>query len=503
MTKRKIKLSLNLKLVLVTVIGLLISIVLFFLNIYFASKSIETFYLSESAIQKRNLDNIEDFTFYVGRNHVKSSDMAAILSWQEQKRDVYILVSQNDQIIFDSTTWESQSQNPDGIDISRSIDQGSNEFKDSEEERRNTVRDIKTKQEDEGESTEASTDEIIEVKTERGLSSFLNNMNALTVVSDIDTGYVFYPVRFEDGICDVCILDYSESSVYIASLIISFFISCVCFILIIALYNRKVIKRVVRLNREVERIRSKDINGDITVNGTDEIYVLADSIHNMRNTIIEQFSREREAWQANRDLVTSMAHDIRTPLTVLSGYLELLRAEEYSSKEEMEQYIDISLDKAMQLRDLSDKLFRYFFVYSRTEEELKLEQYDAADLLQQLLGEYTILLEEKGFSFEIQELKRGNMIQVDAQYLERMFDNIFTNIRKYADSTQTVTIDADCRKNKLHLKIKNAISPNRNTAESTRIGMKTCQKIADQMGIRFWVVEKGMNYIVHLEFTLL
>lgn len=503
MIKRKMKLSLNSKFILVTVVGLLVSTVLFFLNLYIATTLIENVYLSDSAVQKRNLDNIEEFSFYVSANHVASSDMASILSWQEKKNDVYILVYQNDQIIFDSTTWENSSRK-DVIDRFRLTDQETGEFIDSEAEKRDAIRDIKTKREREEQGTNSlTTEEITEMATEQEMSSILYNMRTVTVDTESDSEYIFYPVRFEDGIYDVCILDYSESSVYMASLILSFCISCICCILIIALYNRRVMKRVSRLNREVEMIRSKDINGDITVDGTDEIYVLADSIHNMRNTIIEQLSSEKAAWQANRDLVTSMAHDIRTPLTVLSGYLELLRAEEYSSKEEMKQYIEISMDKAMQLKDLSDKLFRYFFVYSRTDEEMKLEEYDAANLLQQLLGEYIILLEEKGFTFTIQELKQGSMIRVDVQYLKRMLDNIFTNVRKYADRTQPVVIDMDCRKSKLHLKIKNAISPDRNTAESTRIGMKTCQKIADQMGIRFWVVEKGMYYIVHLEFGVL
>ena len=64
------------------------------------------------------------------------------------------------------------------------------------------------------------------------------------------------------------------------------------------------------MTREVSRIKKNDINATITKSGNDEIYVLADNIDSMRNSIIQQMSKEKEAWQANRDLVTAMAHDI-------------------------------------------------------------------------------------------------------------------------------------------------------------------------------------------------
>lgn len=503
--KEKIKLSLNIKLVMVVVAGLLISTVLFFINLYIATALIQNIYLSEPAIKQRTLDNIEDFASYVSKNQIHSSDMSSIVKWQEDKKDVYILVYQNDQIIFDSTWWGSDADRR-GIGKFVLTDRDTGEIMDSEASKRNALIDIKTNREGSEEKIEIITEEETETTTEavhnekKGENPPARLEVISTDISDLED-YAFYPVRFHDGIYDVCIVDYSESSVYEASLLGAFFISCLCCILIIALYNRKVIKRVVTLNKEVQFIETQDINGDISMKGQDEIYVLSDSINNMRNKIIEQLSHEKQAWQANRDLVTSMAHDIRTPLTVLSGYLELIKNKEYTSQEEMETYVDISTEKAMELKDLSDKLFRYFFVYSHADEKLEVEEYDAAELLQQLLGEYIILLEEKGFTFSVQDIDSEIKLRVDVQYLKRMFDNIFTNIRKYAEPSETVSIEADHHKDKLHIRIRNTISKNRHTAESTRIGMKTCQKIADQMGIRFWVVEKNMHYTVHLEFS--
>ena len=314
--------------------------------------------------------------------------------------------------------------------------------------------------------------------------------------------YVFYSVRFEDGLYDVCIVDYSEKRVYYFWMTIGFLVCSFIFMMFVMIYNGRVVKRVRRLTREVSCIKKKDINAAITKSGHDEIYVLADNIDSMRNSIIQQMSKEKEAWQANRDLVTAMAHDIRTPLTVLNGYLDLLETSEFDSEEEYKQYVDICVDKAGQLKDLSDKLFRYFFVYSGHTDELKMEKFPAKEFFQQMIGEYMCLLEEKGITFQVKTENNSPKIQIDAPHLKRLFDNIFTNIRKYSDYSKPVEIQYSTSDTKVTLVISNHISKNRNEAESTRIGIKTCEKIAQEMNIDFSVKEKKGQYTVTLVFAI-
>ena len=314
--------------------------------------------------------------------------------------------------------------------------------------------------------------------------------------------YAFYSVRFEDGLYDVCIVDYSEKRVYYFWMTIGFLVCSFIFMMFVMIYNGRVVKRVRRLTREVSRIKKNDINATITKSGNDEIYVLADNIDSMRNSIIQQMSKEKEAWKANRDLVTAMAHDIRTPLTVLNGYLDLLETSQFDSEEEYKQYVDICVDKAGQLKDLSDKLFRYFFVYSGHTDELKMEKFPAKEFFQQMIGEYMCLLEEKGITFQIKAEDNSPKIQIDAPYLKRLFDNIFMNIRKYSDYSKPVDIKYSTSDTKVTLVISNHISKNRNEAESTRIGIKTCEKIAQEMNIDFSVKEKKGQYTVILVFAI-
>ena len=105
----------------------------------------------------------------------------------------------------------------------------------------------------------------------------------------------------------------------------------------------------------------------------------------MRLSIIQKHQREKEAWDANSQLVTSMSHDIRTPLTSMIGYLDIIKSEKYQSAEELERYISSCREKAFQLKELSDKLFQYFLVFNSGENEKHLEVFDANVLLTQIL----------------------------------------------------------------------------------------------------------------------
>ena len=83
-----------------------------------------------------------------------------------------------------------------------------------------------------------------------------------------------------------------------------------------------------------------------------------------------------------------------------------------------------------------------------------------------------------------------------------IFDNIFINIRKYSDYSKPVDITYHTTESKVELVISNHISKSRNEAESTRIGIKTCEKIAQEMNIEFSANEKKGRYTVRLVFAI-
>ena len=314
-----------------------------------------------------------------------------------------------------------------------------------------------------------------------------------------DTGgqeadYDFYPVLFRDGVFDVCIVDYSDDTLKEVGRVAIFVLCSMLFIGIIIYYFGREIRRLRKLTNQVMDIKNVDINGPITIKGQDEICLLAENIDTMRATIIEQLSREKEAWQANSDLVTAMAHDIRTPLTVMAGYLELMKNKEYSSQEELDEYIRISSEKAEQLRMMSDKMFRYFYVYSKSSDELNMETFQAGPFLNQMLGEYMVLLGENGYQFNVDISDREAEISVDVQGMKRITDNVFTNIRKYSDKTKPIDVRVYVDVRRVRIFFRNYISAESARAESTHIGTLTCQKMAEEMNGSFVTCRRGKIY---------
>lgn len=511
--------TLNTKLVWIVVGNLLLVICLFFIWSKVTVYGIEKKYLNESAANKRTEAKINDFSDYVSEKNIASNDVNAILKWQRQERDVYILVYQNETVIFDSSKQKDISIMQRLINKLSNSNSGGRKLVDSEDEKKEILSKIKNKrllenyqksqEAESGDTTEEVTTEA--VKAETTATEAVTTETATTEVSlpekdEVELAaqyqnYAFYPVRFADGLYDVCIVDYSEKKVYYISMIIGFLVCMFLYVALIMFYNGRIVRRVRRLTHEVSKIKNDNIQAEITKSGNDEIYILAENIDSMRNSIIQQMSKEEEAWQANRDLVTAMAHDIRTPLTVLNGYLELLQEGAFESDEEYQQYIETCVDKAGQLKDLSDKLFRYFFVYSGHTDKLKMEMFDAKELFQQMVGEYIILLEEKGITFHRKTDAASLKIAVDVSYLKRLFDNIFTNIRKYSDYGKPVDVIYEVSEHTVKLVISNYIRKDRNGAESTRIGIKTCEKIAQEMNISFSVKEERRSYTVTLIFT--
>lgn len=507
------RLTLNTKLILVIAGSLLLAIGLFFVWLKATVYIIDKDYLDETATARRTEEKIDRFSDYVRDNKVKSTDMNAILRWQQEEGSVYLLVYQNENVIYDSTKQKRRTTMERFFNKITNGNQKGRKLAESEEDKKKMLNNIKNKhlmeiykkkaesQKQKNGSADRSDEEQLDPSTEYEETMPIGSDDAESIAAEYGS-YAFYSVRFEDGLYDVCIVDYSEKRVYYFWLTIGFLVCSFIFMMLVMIYNGRVVKRVRRLTQEVSRIKKKDINAAITKSGNDELYVLADNIDSMRNSIIHQMSKEKEAWQANRDLVTAMAHDIRTPLTVLSGYLDLLETGEFESEEEYKQYVDICVDKARQLKDLSDKLFRYFFVYSGHTDELKMEIYQAKEFLQQMVVEYMCLLEEKGITFRVTTEDNSPRIQIDAPYLKRLFDNIFTNIRKYSDYSKPVDIIYRTSDTQVTLVISNYISKNRNEAESTRIGVKTCEKIAQEMNIDFTIEEKKEQYAVTLVFAI-
>ena len=161
------------------------------------------------------------------------------------------------------------------------------------------------------------------------------------------------------------------------------------------------------------------------------------------NTELRLLRKERHRYQQGdlelKEAVTNISHDLRTPLTAINGYLDLLEREEKS--ENVERYLKQIENRTEALKNLTEELFRYSVVTSL--KELQTEQIDVVRVLEESLLSFYAVMQEKGIRPRI-ELPEGAMYrELDYGAVNRIFSNIISNVLKYSDGDFEVLVKPD------------------------------------------------------------
>ncbi|MEJ8302387.1 HAMP domain-containing sensor histidine kinase [Saccharibacillus sacchari] len=307
-----------------------------------------------------------------------------------------------------------------------------------------------------------------------------------------------YNVSFTDADAQVFIESFAEYRYYtmvtFASLAVAFaFFLCVVLLLI----NVKT-SYIEVLENEIKLLEGGNLEYPITIKGKDELSSLAQSINEMRKSFIERLENEELARKANNELVTAMSHDLRTPLTALIGYLDIIQYRKYKSDEQLFKYIANSKDNAYRIKHLSDQLFEYFLVSYSQNDLPELDDYDGLPLLDQMIGTHVPLLIDEGFEFEFIPCDRPFTLNIHVISMQRVFDNLFSNILKYADKSEAVTIMCTLQEKWLYMHVKNRIKQGIDHTDSNSIGIKVCEKIVQNHGGSFDVVRTENIYSVQV-----
>jgi hypothetical protein len=161
---------------------------------------------------------------------------------------------------------------------------------------------------------------------------------------------------------------------------------------------------------------------------------------NAINIQLRKFREERHRFvQGDMELknaVTNISHDLRTPLTAICGYLELLEQEEKS--ETVERYLDIIADRTEVLKQLTEELFRYSVIITTDSHEK--EQVVLNTALEESIAAFYAALKEKGITPDIHIPERKVSRCLDRFALSRVFSNLLNNAIKYSDGDLEITL---------------------------------------------------------------
>ncbi|MCL2253374.1 MAG: HAMP domain-containing histidine kinase [Lachnospiraceae bacterium] len=336
-------------------------------------------------------------------------------------------------------------------------------------------------------------------KTSTRYHQYLDKQYISTLIKDYNSN--LYTLTFADGtIVNALVHSESYSIYYLWAYYACLSLSIMIFILICLMIVRLKLRYLRTLSRELKILESGDLTYEMTEAGHDELYELAEGINQLRLSLIAKKQEEEKTKEAHQKLMTALAHDLRTPLTSLIGYLELLLLKRYQDEEQLRHFLISTKRKAFQIREMSDKLFEYFLATERTAETYHKEVIKTHLLVESLIDNQLFDLESSGFPIKLYadlEVFKGQCL-IDPEFLQRVLDNTLSNIRKYANREKPLDVLAFETDTFLHIEFVNALNPNVYSVESTALGLRTCIKIMQEHGGSYQGYEQGDRYVSRL-----
>ncbi len=224
----------------------------------------------------------------------------------------------------------------------------------------------------------------------------------------------------------------------------------VVFLIVLRIYLKGFTKYFNEINRGIDALIDEN-SGDVTLSS--ELAATEKKINTIKHSLEQRKLATELAEQRKNDLVVYLAHDLKTPLTSVIGYLTLLRDESQISEELREKYLSISLEKAERLEDLINEFFE-ITRFNLSDITLEYSRVNLTRLLEQLTYEFKPMLLEKNLKCEL-EIAPNIMVRCDADKMQRVFDNLLRNAVNYSFDDGTIRIAATQNKNNFSIKFTN------------------------------------------------
>ena len=291
--------------------------------------------------------------------------------------------------------------------------------------------------------------------------------------------------------------------------------------ILVAFFIQRMVKSIVnydKIEKKLKEMYEGDNQTQLDKNQflpvfNQSITYLNDISNGLENAIQDRMKSER----LKTELITNVSHDIKTPLTSIINYVDLIKQENIQN-EKVKEYIEILDNKSQRLKKLIEDLVEASKV-STGNVKLNLEKINIVELINQAVGEFEDKFESKGLDIVINSNENEIFIFADSRYMYRIIDNLFSNISKYALQNSRVYIDVKAKGNKVKIYIKNISKEKLNisaeelmqrfvrgdksrTTEGSGLGISISKSLTEIQNGKFELQVDGDLFKIELEFDI-
>lgn len=190
----------------------------------------------------------------------------------------------------------------------------------------------------------------------------------------------------------------------------------------------------------IENVSKGDLNTSISVKGSDELAQLAYSINIMADKLYNSIEKERNIEKVKSELINNISHDLRTPLTSVLGYLELIKNSNYNNKELINKHVNVVYRKCKDISTLVDDLFE-FSNLSYKDIKLNKEKLNLYEIIQQVVMEFIPIMDNRQMHYKISCITNQYYVFSDAKMMVRLFENLISNAIRYGKENTCIEIE--------------------------------------------------------------
>ncbi|MGO4110537.1 ATP-binding protein [Paenibacillus sp. YAF4_2] len=208
--------------------------------------------------------------------------------------------------------------------------------------------------------------------------------------------------------------------------------------LLFYLFTKPYVAYFQEISSGIHRLANGDFKGGVSISSNDEFGIIANDLNTAGEMLQKAVERGDFAENSKHQLVLNLAHDLRTPLTSVLGYLDFILRDEQLTPEQMKHFATIAFNKSQRLERLIDELFEVTRMnYGKL--TLDKQAIDLSGLLLQLNEELYPLFNKNRLTARL-ELPPQLMMEADGELIARVFENLLTNAARYGQDGQYVDV---------------------------------------------------------------